>query len=170
MCVQTIFCTAIPQYSLQTEICSGFQIRSQIWQGVFRSMFFFEGEHFDILIQNSDKNKNLTPSRPQKVSILKSSPLKNTGIEKNSTVVDRKFDSLSITVEFFDLQIFLQANFCQQTSTGSTGTRVSVHVLGNINRTWSGNLTTETVWWRQVLGICPQKFTPKKTAIEKTRR
>jgi hypothetical protein len=26
--------------------------------------------------------------------------------------------------------------------------RVSVQVLGNINRTRSGNLTTETVWWR----------------------
>jgi hypothetical protein len=71
-------------------------------------VFFFEGEHSDIFIKNSDKNKNLTPATPQKVSILKSSPLKNTAIEKNSTGIDWKFDSLSITVEFFDLRIFLQ--------------------------------------------------------------
>ena len=40
-----------------------------------------------------------------------------TAIKKNSTVIDREFDSLSITVEFFGLRRFslgalLQANFC----------------------------------------------------------
>jgi hypothetical protein len=44
-------------------------------------------------------------------------PQKKTAIEKNSTVVDREFDSLLITVEFFDLRIFslgeiLRANVC----------------------------------------------------------
>ena len=39
-----------------TKICLGFQNRSQIWQGVFRSMFFFDGEHVDIShSSNSDK-------------------------------------------------------------------------------------------------------------------
>ena len=46
------------------------------------SEVFFGGEHFDITIKNSHKNKNLTPTRPQKVSILKSPSLKNTAIEK----------------------------------------------------------------------------------------
>jgi hypothetical protein len=27
--------------------------------------------------------------------------------------------------------------------------------------------TSKTVWWRHVPGVCPQKFTPKKTAIKK---
>jgi hypothetical protein len=35
----------------------------------------------------------------------KSAPRKKTAIE-NSTVIDREFDPLSITVEFFDLRIF----------------------------------------------------------------
>jgi hypothetical protein len=43
---------------------------------------FFEGEHFNTSIQNSDKNKNLTPDRRQIVSILKSLILKNNAIEK----------------------------------------------------------------------------------------
>jgi hypothetical protein len=47
----------------------------------------------------------------------KSSPRKKTAIEKKSTVSDREFDSLSDTVEFFDLRIFssgelLPANCC----------------------------------------------------------
>jgi hypothetical protein len=42
---------------------------------------------------------------------------KKTAIKKNSTVSDREFDSLSDTVEFFDLRIFsvgaiLPANCC----------------------------------------------------------
>jgi hypothetical protein len=36
----------------------------------------------------------------------KNSQRKKTAIEKNSTVIDSEFDSLSITVEFFDLRIF----------------------------------------------------------------
>ena len=36
----------------------------------------------------------------------KSSPRKKTAIEKNSTVSDKEFDSLSLTVEFFGLRIF----------------------------------------------------------------
>jgi hypothetical protein len=103
----------------------------------------------------------LTPARPRKVSILKSSPLNNTAIEKNSMGIDRKFDSLAITVKFFDLRIFSslsQMNFCRQTSIGtkfsSRGTRGSVQVLGNINRTGSGNPTIETVWLRSVPGVC----------------
>jgi hypothetical protein len=63
-----------------------------------------------------DINKNLTPGMPQKVSILKSSSLKNTAIPEKSIGIDSKFDSLSTTVQFFDLQIFssgelLPANF-----------------------------------------------------------
>ena len=47
----------------------------------------------------------------------KSAPRKKTVIEKNSTVSDRECDSLSLTVEFFDLRNFslgalLYANFC----------------------------------------------------------
>jgi hypothetical protein len=34
-------------------------------------------------------------------------PEKKTAIKKNSTVIDREFDSVSITVEFFGLWIFL---------------------------------------------------------------
>ena len=37
---------------------------------------------------------------------------KKTAIKKNSTVSDREFDSLSDTVEFFDLGFFLYVNFC----------------------------------------------------------
>jgi hypothetical protein len=42
---------------------------------------------------------------------------KKTAIKNNSTVSDREFDSLSLTVEFFDLRIFsfgalLPENFC----------------------------------------------------------
>jgi hypothetical protein len=53
-----------------------------------------------------------TGSLPAKVH-----PEKKTAIKKNSTVIDREFDSLSITVEFFDLRIFslgalLRANCC----------------------------------------------------------
>jgi hypothetical protein len=40
------------------------------------------------------------------------------------TIIDREFDALSITVEFFDRQIFLQVNFCEQTSTGTSSTQV----------------------------------------------
>jgi hypothetical protein len=36
----------------------------------------------------------------------KSAPRKKTAIKKYSTVIDREFDRLSITVEFFDLRIF----------------------------------------------------------------
>jgi hypothetical protein len=36
----------------------------------------------------------------------KSARRKKTAIKKNSTVIDREFDYLSITVEFFDLRIF----------------------------------------------------------------
>ena len=39
--------------------------------------------------------------------VRKSSPRKKTAIKKSSTVIDMEFDSLSITVEFFDLRIFL---------------------------------------------------------------
>jgi hypothetical protein len=47
----------------------------------------------------------------------KSAPRKKTAINKNSTVIDREFDPVSITVEFFGLWIFslgaiLPANFC----------------------------------------------------------
>jgi hypothetical protein len=47
----------------------------------------------------------------------KSAPRKKTAIEKNSTVSDREFDSLLLTVEFFDLRTFylgalLYANSC----------------------------------------------------------
>jgi hypothetical protein len=36
---------------------------------------------------------------------VKVHPGKKTAIEKNSTVSDMEFDSLSLTVEFFDLRI-----------------------------------------------------------------
>jgi hypothetical protein len=51
----------------------------------------------------------------------KDSPRRKTVIEKNSTVVDREFDSLSISVEFFDLRIFLYVNFYMQTSASEFG-------------------------------------------------
>ena len=43
--------------------------------------------------------------------------VKKTAIEKNCTVIDREFDSLPITVQFFGLKIFsfgelLYANLC----------------------------------------------------------
>jgi hypothetical protein len=58
----------------QTEIRPGFLgPLSYLVGGVQKCVFY-----------DSDKNKNLTPARPQKVSILKSSPLKNTAIEKTS--------------------------------------------------------------------------------------
>ena len=38
---------------------------------------------------------------------VKVHPEKNRNQKKNSTVIDREFDSLSITVEFFGLRIFL---------------------------------------------------------------
>jgi hypothetical protein len=48
---------------------------------------------------------------------VKVHPEKKPQSKKNSTVIDREFDSLSITVEFFDLRIFslgafLPANYC----------------------------------------------------------
>jgi hypothetical protein len=53
-----------------------------------------------------------TGSLPAKVH-----PEKKPQSKKNSTVIDREFDSLSATVEFFDLRIFslgalLRANCC----------------------------------------------------------
>jgi hypothetical protein len=52
-----------------------------------------------------------TGSLPTKI------PPKKNSNQKNSTVSDREFDSLSLTVEFFDLRIFslgalLPAKFC----------------------------------------------------------
>jgi hypothetical protein len=38
--------------------------------------------------------------------LTKSAPRKKTAIKKNSTVIDREFDSLFLTVEFFDLRVF----------------------------------------------------------------
>jgi hypothetical protein len=48
---------------------------------------------------------------------LKVHPEKKPQSKKNSTVIDREFDPVSITVEFFGLRIFslgalLPANFC----------------------------------------------------------
>jgi hypothetical protein len=48
---------------------------------------------------------------------VKVHPEKKLQSKKNSTVIDREFDSVSITVEFFGLRIFslgtlLPANFC----------------------------------------------------------
>jgi hypothetical protein len=53
-----------------------------------------------------------TGSLPTKIH-----PEKKPQFKKNSTVSDWEFDSLSLTVEFFDLRIFslgevLWANFC----------------------------------------------------------
>jgi hypothetical protein len=53
-----------------------------------------------------------TRSLPAKIH-----PEKKNRNQKNSTVRDKEFDSLSLTVEFFDLRIFslgevLLANFC----------------------------------------------------------
>jgi hypothetical protein len=45
--------------------------------------------------------------------LTKVTPKKNRN-RKNSTVYDREFDSLSDTVEFFDLRIFLYVTFCGQ--------------------------------------------------------
>jgi hypothetical protein len=47
----------------------------------------------------------------------KSAPRKKTAVKKNSRVIDREFDLVSITVEFFGLRIFslgalLPSNFC----------------------------------------------------------
>ena len=44
----------------------------------------------------------------------KSSHLKKAAIEKNSTVSNREFDSLSDTVEFFDCGFFLRVKFCEK--------------------------------------------------------
>jgi hypothetical protein len=55
-------------------------------------------------------------------------------------------------VEVFELQIFLQVDFCQQTSTGRKATSVSVHALWIINRTESSNPTIKSaVWWRLMM-------------------
>ena len=48
---------------------------------------------------------------------VKSAPRKKTAIKKNSTVIDRESDPVSITVEFFGLRIFtlgalLRENCC----------------------------------------------------------
>ena len=64
-------------------------------------------------------------------------------------------------------------NFCQQTSIGSTGTRVSVqvqvqvHVLWNIDRTGSGNATIETVWWRYWKVPRYPEFASKSASLKK---
>jgi hypothetical protein len=68
----------------------------------------------------SDKNKNITRTSQYSGFVFKNPALKQKVIEKNSTVIDTKFSRefyyLLVTIEFFDLQIFLQVYFCMKTS------------------------------------------------------
>ena len=57
----------------------------------------------------------------------KSSPRKKTTIKKNSTVSDREFDSLSLTVEFFGLRIFSLGEICMQTAAREVGQGHSIY-------------------------------------------
>ena len=48
--------------------------------------------------------------------VYKSLPRKKTAIKKNSTVSDKKFQFLSLTVEFFFIAFFFLVNFCIKTT------------------------------------------------------
>jgi hypothetical protein len=92
-------------------------------------MFFFEGEHVDIShTLNSDKIRTSPQPGPRNAWIgnphhrncmvevgtwnlpAKGTPKKNRN-QKNSTVIDREFDFLSITVEFSASGFFFRCTF-----------------------------------------------------------